>query len=638
MTTAEHVSDLAFSKYLHAVINTATYIGHIAAVSESAPWLNRLAARRSTGLQGKSRSKSEQASSDSDANTASAEISRLRQHSTCKRISPAEVEAVQHPAAQANPVAALVSSSGSSSAAQTAAHGGDSKAARTDTHAATQADPESAQQAATTPVGSVLSAFSTVQQQHSEAALGSAAAAKPKRRRQRANSHGAATSSSRTMSVPAVSAIADLSKLQNGMQPGTDAAAPASEEVAPAASLGQTSSSSSASAHRRRRSRSIEPLSLATLTAHAASEASLKTQSVSTVSLTSCPRLDELLTVLRASGTAAKQKPTFRSTKTYSEPLVPLQRSRCAVQSPFAQSGREVADQQQQAAQQAEAACDYRSLAQGMTFAAAAPGPGQPTGNVETASAAGTAPGAAGGTAVANTTDAEGRGNGHPAQQAMLAAIAVEPASAREFSSVATSSRELGLEPRSPAGQLRAASAAVSPFAALEFQSASTAGTADHVALSAPGQTEAVAGSSSSGTEDQPVMEVPAAVHDSKLPAAQSSRCASGSGAVSAQPSAEVPQTSAAAGGPAPLNDYLAMVGAAQCLEPPSSPAAGRKLQEAYQSPFMQVRQSTRCFQECTVSNTCCIEFLPSACGAFDCESCMMCRCTGFQMLTSSCC
>lgn len=543
---------------------------------------SRLAARRSTGLQGKSRSKSEQASSESDASTASAEMFCLRQHSACKRESPAELGVSQNAAGHGNPVAALISTSGSAHGAQTAAHGSDSKAALADTHAATQAELERAPQAATTSVGSVLSAFSTVQQQHSEAASGGAAAAKPKRRRQRANSHGAAVSTSRTMSVPAMLATADLRTAQNIRQPGTNAAAPVSEEAAPAGGLGHTSSSSSASAHRRRRSRSTEPLSLATLTAHAATEASLKTQSVSTVSLTSCPKLDELLTVLRASGTAAKQNPAVRSTKTYSEPLVPLYRSRCAVQSPFAQPGHEVTDQQQQAAQHAEAACDYRSLAQGMPSAAAVPA--QPTSSVDRASTARTAPGAADGTAMANSaTAADGRGKDHSAQPAMVAAVAVEPASASNFSSVAATSRELDLEPRTPVDQLRAASAAVSPFAAPELQTASTDGTADR-------RTEAVTAASSSGTEDQPVMDIPAAVHDSELPVAQSSRCASGSGATCAQPSVEVPQTTGAAGGVAPLNDYLAMIGAAQSLEPPSSPATGRKPQEAYQSPFMQSR------------------------------------------------
>lgn len=299
----------------------------------------RLASGRSDGPHGKSRmrSKSEEARSSVDVSTAAAEIARLRQHSARKRASPAANEAIRSAAAQGITTAQLISLAHGSGAAAPASKDS-SKAPQREAlpvhNAASQSQREALQQAARASAQLPSMLDGPKPQQHSDAAA-SSAVAKPRRRRQRAQSVGSAAGSSRTMSVPTTTAATELQKMCIIRQssPAAGAATPAEAVPAEAIAAGVAAAADAPTGaaqqpgsppmlpqHRCRRSRSTDPLSAATLSAHTLAQASLRTQSASTVSMTSCPKLDELLAVLRVSSTASKQKAAFRSTKTYSEP------------------------------------------------------------------------------------------------------------------------------------------------------------------------------------------------------------------------------------------------------------------------------------------------------------------------------
>ena len=520
------------------------------------------------GPHGKSRmrSKSEEPKMTAEASTASVEISRLRQRSTRKRASPAATEALRCAA-----IGALQPGAGSVSGIQKAA----GAVAAAHLHQSS-GDLQLLQQGEVT------------------------APAKPhRRRRQRAHSHGSSAGSTRTLSVPAASAPAEFRSMFAGKQPFqlTTAAlseAPDSNLTCPTEAPRQLRSNSvqSGSAppasprHRRRRPRSIGPLSADILSAHAAAQASLRTQSVSTLSVTSCPKLDELLSVLWASSTASKQRGASPTMKTYSEPWMPLQRSRCPVLPPF---GQPAGGSTEQPAFQPP--LENRSPVCGGLAAASTPAPAAAGAAVASSfPSAPQATDAARGADVTKETpqrrnwSAYSQRTTHDVQQDVLwiapatgDETAFSPfastAASAQFSSITLGiSRQPAVQLMEPAAQVRrSATAAQSPFAAPDLQAGTTSA-----------DTTTVQSDIAAQQSDPPALDSFVAAQASNgVASRQATSSKHGEGRESLQPAG-----SAAAANP--VNDYLAIMQGAHS-EALSMASAPPTASHTFQSPFSKV-------------------------------------------------
>ena len=574
------------------------------------PVIRRLAPGKSDGPHGKSRlrSKSEDARTRADASTASTEISRLRQHSARKRALLPAFKVTRSAPAQGN-VTPLVSSVARVPDAIAAVTNSTSNQAAQrqiqSAHAHAQLLPpaDEAHQLASGTSSShgvtIATAASTLNNLPGDLQLlqqaDASSPAKPRRqRRQRAQSVGSTAGSTRTLSVPAVSAAADYysASANKQLQPLTVGAAvaeapalePASPTAAPQRQKGkreQPSGTSPGSPQlRRRRSRSTGPLSAELLSAHAAAQqATLRTQSVSTTAVTSCPKLDELLSVLWASGTASKQRAAHQSTRTYSEPWLPLQRSRLPLTSLPNQLGR-VATERPTAQQP----LDYRSLASGLPAAdmhpASSGSSAAATLRLPNTPEAADGDHAADGDTVPTLRHRDGfagkQRGAHNSQQALpVAALAphIGGSSSLTACTAATGqsggvdpgagSSQLGMQPRKPAARWRTGvvAAAQSPFAAPELQRVGT----EPTRAAQPAAASAV---STSPKAKAPNVLVAQAANNSK------------DGQAVAPVGGAVPSS--------PVNDYLAIMRGAHSEEAPIE-SAPRAAASAFESPFSKV-------------------------------------------------
>ena len=611
-----------------AIVFAALHMLHGVSVAQ----LYRLVPGRSDGPHGKSRlrSKSEDAKTRADASTASTEITRLRLHSARKRAPLPAFKATRSAPAQGHTTTlfgsvtrvpdAIVASTNSNSnqAAQRRIH-----SAHADAQLLSSADEAhqlasgtssshgvSTTPTAATPLHKLPGDLQLLQQ------ADASSPARPRRqRRQRAQSVGSTAGSTRTLSVPAVSAAAEYHSASADRQlpaltvgpalAEAPAPEPASLTGAPQPQQGSREQSGGtppgSPQHRRRRSRSTGPLSAELLSAHAASQqATLRTQSVSTTAVMSCPKLDELLSVLWASGTASKQRAAHQSTRTYSEPWLPLQRSRHPVAFPPGQhsSGTEPQTAEHQP-------LDYRSLASSLP--AADLHPVAPTFGAAAALRLPSTPEITDDAHVAdgNTTPALQPQRGFAGlqqgaqdtqqRQPMAAStpdsggnpsLSAGTAASRQFGGVTpgAGSSQPGMQPRQSAMRWRtgAGTAAQSPFAAPELQRVGTEPSAAQSAV-AP----AVATS--------PMAQAPAVMP------AQTANSSKGGEAVAVL----LPVGGAAAS--SPVNDYLAIMRGAHSEEPPiESPM--RAAASTFESPFSRVcigippPEVQRAFLSCTLA------------------------------------